>query len=493
MLHAILDEAAARNPGGTALRDRGGAWTYSGLVEQGHRAAHWLLQRGVGRGDRVLVRVPGSREAAALLYGASRIGAVFAPVSPKLRPFQLRGVIADADPALILTADRDAATVGGLTDRPVLAAGTAWREIQDAEAGVPVAPPTSGEVALLLFTSGSTALPKGVVCPHAQVVFAAGAIAARLRYQPDDVVFSSLPVAFDYGLYQLLLSALGGAELVLAGEAPGAGMLAELRSARATVVPLLPPLAAMLLALAARDPRAAPGSVRLFTNTGAALQPGTIAALRQRFPGARVTLMFGLTECKRVSILEPDGDLERPGSVGTPLDGTEVLILDERGQRLPAGEVGEVVVRGPHVTAGYWRAPELTSRRFRRSPETGEVLLHTGDYGHLDWDGYLYFQGRRDDLYKSQGVRVSAVEVEAAALDVPGVRQASVLPPQDGQGAVLFVVGERTAGEVLRELALRLETAKVPPTCHLVETLPLTPNGKPDRAHLARHGGSPSQ
>ena len=493
LLHALLDEAAARDPEGMAVRDSGGAWTYSRLVEEGHRAATWLLRRGVGRGDRVLVRLPGSRELAALLYGASRIGAAFSPVSPKLRPFQLRGVLREADPALVLAADQDAAAVRGLTDRPVVAAGTAWDELRDAPATSPAARPDEADMALLLFTSGSTSTPKGVVCPHAAVVFAARAVAARLRYRPDDVVLSWLPVAFDYGLYQFLLAAVGGAELVLAGETPGAGMLAELRTTGATVVPVLPPLATMLLALAARDPGSVPETVRLFTNTGAALAPSAIEALRRRFPGAQVTLMFGLTECKRVSIMEPDGDLERPGSVGRALDGTEVQILDEHGRRLPPGEVGEIVVSGPHVMAGYWRAPELTARRFRRSPGTGRVLLRTGDYGHLDQSGYLYFQGRRDDLYKSRGVRTSAVEVEAAAVDVTGVRQASVLPPRDGRGAVLFVVGDRTAGEVLRELALRLETAKVPSACQVVESLPLTPNGKPDRARLALQAGSPSR
>jgi acyl-CoA synthetase (AMP-forming)/AMP-acid ligase II len=481
LIHSILDDAAARRPDATALRDARGAWTYAELVEQGRRCARWLLGRNLRRGDRVVVSLPARREVAAVLYGVSRIGATLVPVSVKLRPFQLRTVLDDADPALVLTGDDDLAGLRGLTDRPVAGIDTVWPQIQREPTDLEVTPPLGHDVALLLYTSGSSATPRAVVCPHAQVAFAARTIASRLAYRPDDVVLSCLPISFDYGLYQLLLSALATAELVLVGDLPG--LAARLRSTGATVVPLLPPLAAMLVTLMARDP--GPTAVRLITNTGATLAPAAIVQLRRCFPGAQIVLMFGLTECKRVSILEPDGDLRRPGSVGRPLEDTEVLVVDEAGRRLAPGEVGELVVKGPHVMAGYWRAPELTTQRFRRSEETGEISLHTGDYGHLDNDGHLYFQGRRDDVYKSQGVRVSTFEIEAAALDIPGVRQAVALPPVDGKDAVLYVSSDRGPAEVLRELALRLETAKVPRTCHVLETLPLTANGKADRQQLA--------
>jgi len=203
-----------------------------------------------------------------------------------------------------------------------------------------------------------------------------------------------------------------------------------------TVIPVVPSLAELLVRLAARHPAVLP--VRLFTNTGAALTAPMIASLRARFPHASVVPMFGITECKRVSIAEYDGDLLRPGAVGRPLDGTELLITGDDGRPLAAGQVGEIVVRGPHVMSGYWRAPQLTAQRFRRDPVTGVMSLHTGDYGRLDADGYLYFEGRRDDMFKRSGLRVSALEIEAAACDVPGVRAAAVLPPAGTRDAVLF-------------------------------------------------------
>jgi acyl-CoA synthetase (AMP-forming)/AMP-acid ligase II len=235
----------------------------------------------------------------------------------------------------------------------------------------------------------------------------------------------------------------------------------------------------MLTTLAERDP--CPSDVRLFTNTGAALAPATIDALRSRFPGAQVARMFGTTECKRISIMPLESERERPTSVGLPLPGTDVVILDDAARPRPSGQTGEIVVGGPHVMAGYWRAPAITARTFRRDDPAGRVWLHTGDYGHLDEDGYLYFEGRRDDMFKHKGARVSTLEIEAAAMDIPGVRGAVAMPPADGHGLEIRVATELPPHTVLRELAARLESAKVPSVCHVVAEIPLTLNGKNER------------
>jgi acyl-CoA synthetase (AMP-forming)/AMP-acid ligase II len=198
--------------------------------------------------------------------------------------------------------------------------------------------------------------------------------------------------------------------------------------------------------------------------------------------------MFGTTECKRISIMPPESDLERPASVGLPLPGTDVVILDDAGRPQPAGQTGEIVVGGPHVMPGYWRAPAITARTFRRDERTGRVWLHTGDYGHLDDDGYLYFEGRRDDMFKHKGARVSTLEIEAAAMDIPGIRGAVVTPPANGSDLEICVATELSPHTVLRELAARLESAKVPAVCHVVDEIPLTLNGKNERGTLVGPG-----
>jgi acyl-CoA synthetase (AMP-forming)/AMP-acid ligase II len=222
----------------------------------------------------------------------------------------------------------------------------------------------------------------------------------------------------------------------------------------------------------------------MLTNTGAAMPQRTLHDLRAALPGLRVHLMFGLTECKRATVMPADGDLRRPGSSGRALPGTEVFVIGEDGRRRPPGETGEIVVRGPHVMSGYWRRPELTAQRFPRAdglfPE-----LRTGDYGWLDEEGYLYFTGRRDDLYKANGFRVSAGEVEAAARRVTGVESAAVLPPAQDRPASLFVTGAVRSEEVLLALREQIEDFKVPARCVVLDALPLTGNGKVDRDGLA--------
>jgi acyl-CoA synthetase (AMP-forming)/AMP-acid ligase II len=482
-LHALLDAAAAAAPRAIAVRDQEDSWTYSRLARLSHAFSGWLTERGVAAGDRVLVQCPNRREMAAMLFGCSRRGAVFVPVNPEMKSFHLRSVFADCEPRVALVHYGTGGAVRQLSDAEVHELHGVWPDVENCPGPAGPGDVTGDDTAVLIYTSGSTAAPKAIVCPHNQMVFAATAIQSVLGYRHDDIVFCRLPLSFDYGLYQFLLACLARAEVFLAGGEPDVTLLRHVRGSGATVVPVVPSMASMLTKLAGRDP--GPSSVRLFTNTGAALPQATMETLRIQFPGARVARMFGISECKRVSIMAPESELDRPDSVGLPLPGTEVTIADEAGRPLPAGQAGEIVVRGRHVMAGYWRAPVITARTFRRDDRTGQVSLHTGDYGHLDEDGYLYFEGRRDDMFKHRGARVSTLEIEAAALDIPGIRGAVVVPPADGEELTICVATELAARVVLYELSKRLEAAKVPSVCHVMVDIPLTLNGKSERKQLA--------
>ncbi|MEU5024011.1 class I adenylate-forming enzyme family protein [Streptomyces milbemycinicus] len=471
VLHDLLDAAARRHPTRPALTHTGLTWDYARLRAASLQAAAWLRERGVGRGDRVLLALPSGLAMAALVYGCSRVGAAFCVLHEQVRGPALAHVRADSEAALLVTAD----------DGPPLLN----EDGEDGEDPQETTGPLSVDPVCLIYTSGSTGPPKAVVSTHAQLLFATRAIHGELAYRTEDVVYCALPLSFDYGLYQLFLSTLAGAHLWLGGTSDvGPVLLKNLRRSGATVLPVVPSLAQ---GLARMLPRYGADGVRLrlLTNTGSAMPPQVLAGLRAALPGLRVQLMFGLTECKRVAIMPPDEDLRRPGACGRALPGTEVLVVDERGRRVAPGTVGEIVVRGPHVMAGYWRRPEQTAQRFPRAeglfPE-----LRTGDFGRLDEDGYLYFSGRRDDLYKQRGFRVSAEEVETAARRVPGVRGAAVLPPSgDGEEAVLCVAGSALRpGEVLTALKAEIEAYKVPARCLVVPELPLTGNGKTDRKAL---------
>jgi acyl-CoA synthetase (AMP-forming)/AMP-acid ligase II len=372
----------------------------------------------------------------------------------------------------------------------VLTLEEGWSEALAGEPNAPAFPGISNDPVCLIYTSGSTGKPKAVISNHRSMLFAAGAIQQRLAMQESDIVGNFLPLSFDVGLYQILLSFQIGATLALGRDTHvGPGLLRKLHEWNVTGLPAVPSLASTLIRLSKRTPNQLP-RLRFITNTGALLPRAYITDLRGLYPDCQVFVMFGLTECKRVSILPPAEYERKPDSVGKPLPDTECLIIDPEGNVLPPGEPGELVVRGPNVMLGYWRAPELTAKRFRHWGPGLEVALFTGDSCSMDAEGYLYFHGRSDDIYKQGGYRVSAVEIEAAACDIDEVDQAVLLPPSDGADAALFVVTRLREEQIFDELRQRLEEYKLPPQILVIETMPLTPNGKFDKAHLRAQLGA---
>lgn len=476
-IHAMLDRTAASVPLACAVSDSGRSWSYTELQRKTADTALWLSSVGVRPGDRILVGASYDCRIVALLFAASRLGATFVPVNPTVSPQQLSYILNDAAPKIVVGLNRIAESslpFFSLDSVDQGASGFASNGGSPRHSGV--AP------ALLIYTSGSTSMPKAVECPHAQVTFASQAIQKRLQYKCDDVVFCRIPLFFDYGLYQIFLCTLSGAHLTLADSGVDGRLIAEIRSRKSTILPLVPGLAVALTKLAARDN--APTRLRLITNTGEELASRTIDDLCAAFPHAAIQLMYGITECKRVTIMEPDGHITRPNSVGMPLEGTWIRIVDDQGLPARAGQNGLIVVGGPHVMAGYWRAPELTNQIFGADENSGERVLFTGDYGHVDEAGYLYFAGRRDDIFKVNGVRTSGHEVAAAVRAVPGVREAVVLPPILEAEAVICVTGNVREVDVLRGARKLIDRLKIPYSCRVFEELPRMANGKIDKKKL---------
>jgi len=486
LIHELLDRAAARHPARTALVTPDVACTYRELDGATRRAAAWLASRGVRRGDRVVVLLPNCAHTLVLVMAASRLGALFCVLNRAMRPYHLQHVIAEVEPALVVTSGGrpDLGWLGSLA--PVVTVEDCWDEAMSAPPVAAASPGISTDAAGLIYTSGSTAHPKGVIVGHRQVVFVVAAIQERLQVRSDDVVACFLPLSFDYGLYQLFLTVQAGATLALGTEEDaGAGLLRRVRAWGVTGLPIVPSMARALVDLA-RRPGAGPPQLRFVTNTGERLPPAVIDDLTRVFPGCRVYPMFGTTECKRISILLPEEYAQRPESVGRPLQGTECRIARRGGEARP-GEWGELVVRGPHVMLGYWRSPALTRARFRPYSGTTDCELRTGDVCSMDAEGYLYFRGRMDGIYKSAGRRVSELEVEEAARSIDGVRDAIVVRGPAGVG--LFVTGMVDRAGLRDGLLGRLEEYKVPAALHVVDEMPRTLHGKVDRRALARAAG----
>jgi acyl-CoA synthetase (AMP-forming)/AMP-acid ligase II len=225
-------------------------------------------------------------------------------------------------------------------------------------------------------------------------------------------------------------------------------------------------------------------NLRYLTNTAAALPPGHILELREKFPEATLYSMYGLTETKRTLYMPPEQLDRRPGSVGIAIPGTEVWIEDESGMHLGPGRVGELVVRGRHVMRGYWGDPETSSERFQAGVIPGERVCYTGDLFRKDEEGFLYFVGRKDDIIKSRGEKVAPKEVENALYDIKGVREAAVIGVPDsvlGEAvkAILVVDGsDLSERQVMAHCRAHLEDFMVPKYVEFRQSLPKTSSGK---------------
>jgi long-chain acyl-CoA synthetase len=506
---AFLGHSAVLHPEKVALVCGPRRLTYREIDDAANALASSLQNLGVRRGDRVVLHLENCVEAVTSIFGILRAGAAFVPVGPTVKADKLAYILGDSEAAVLIADERlqlvaaDAlrrapsvkATliVGGAGDA-LAAEGFTVLPFANAIADVGTASaPEIGaidlDLAALVYTSGSTGRPKGVMLTHLNIVAAATSISAYLGITEDDVILDVLPLSFDYGLYQVFLAFKAGARLILERSfVYTSAMLELLVRERVTALPIVPTLAVLLLKhdLAAYDL-----SLRCVTNTGAALPPAHIAALRAKFPQVRLFSMYGLTECKRVSFLDPSEVDERPASVGKPMENVEVFVADEEGTLHESG-VGELVVRGSNVMQGYWRLPEETARVLKPGRLPGEQLLYTGDLFRIDADGYMYFEGRFDDLIKSRGQRVSPKEVEHAIYELAGVTAVSVVGvPDEMRGCFVkaYVCREDSASlteqDVLRHCAQRLEDFMVPRVVEFVSVIPTTESGKLHRRQMA--------
>ncbi len=513
LLHDYLAASAARLPDKVALVCQGRRHTYAELDGEANALAHALKARGVGRGDRVVVFMDNTYEAVVSFWAALKADAVVSMVNPLTKADKLAYLLNDCRASALLAdahladvfgaaAARSphlvACIVSGPLDRarlePAPAGLATWAEAL--EGGDRAAPPRRRgidvDLAAIVYTSGSTGDAKGVMLTHRNMLTAATSISAYLGVLESDVILGVLPLAFDYGLYQMIMAFRQGARLVLERSfAYPAKVLEAVVTERVTGFPGVPTIYAIMAGLRSLGSYDF-SAVRYVTNTAAALPVKHILALREIFPRAQIFSMYGLTECKRCTYLPPEDLARKPTSVGVAIPNTEIWVVDEQDRRLGPGEVGQLVVRGATVMRGYWDKPEATAKKLRPGPLPGELVLYTGDYCKFDDEGYLYFVGRMDDIIKSRGEKVAPKEVEAAVVAIAGVREAAVVGVDDpvlGQAIKAFVVLEEgvtlTEKEVQRECQKRLENFMVPKHVVFVPDLPKTDTGKIKKTGLA--------
>ncbi|QKS27537.1 MAG: acyl-CoA ligase (AMP-forming), exosortase A system-associated [Candidatus Accumulibacter similis] len=518
LLPDLIRCSASRQPGASALTCGDHSMSYGELQAAVAGFASGLIELGLQRGERVAIYLEKRLETVVASFGAAAAGCVFVPLNPLLKAEQVGYIMRDCNVrALVSSSERLALLT------PVLSSCRDLRHLITVNSRAPAPPEsplvslgwdellgTSGrgghrvidtDMAAILYTSGSTGKPKGVVLSHRNMVAGAVSVAGYLENTAEDTLLAALPLSFDAGFSQLTTAFHVGARAVLLNYLLPQDILKVLARERVSGLTAVPPLYIQLARL--EWPAVISQQLRYFANTGGRMPRATLAALRARLPNSKPYLMYGLTEAFRSTFLPPDEVDRRPDSIGKAIPNAEILVLREDGSPCVANEPGELVHRGALVALGYWNDREKTAERYRPLPagvagrDAGLVLpelaVFSGDTVSMDEDGFLYFIGRRDEMIKTSGYRVSPTEVEeivyatrlvgecvAFGVDHPMLGQAIQLIATPAEGDSL------DSDQLFAECRQRMPAYMVPAGISLRHgPLPRNPNGKLDRKTLA--------
>lgn len=481
-------------------------FTYEELNKKAENLSNFLLSLNILKSDRVIIFLENSVESVVSIFGILNAGGVFIVVNPLVKPKKLQYMINDSQTKILITDqqhfdqiknvmnacpslqtillvdkkgeesnyDLENIDVFSFYDSNKSSSNHTFPEIIDVD------------LASIIYTSGSTGFPKGVTMTHRNMVFAADSIISYLNNRSDDVIFNVLPLSFDYGLYQVLMAfRFGGTVILEKSFGFQHQVLNRLSDEKATGFPIVPTIANLLLRIKDFE-KYDLSHLRYITNTAQKLPKKTIFSLMKAFPDVEIYSMYGLTECKRVSYLPPEKLSNKPESVGQAIPGTEVFIVDKQGKRIDkSGVVGELVVRGSHIMSGYWNKPEETNKMIKQGKYPGDKWLFTGDYFLMDEENDLYFCGRKDDMIKTSGEKVSPKEIENVIYELNDVEEVAVIGVADellGEAIKAFVSLKKDSdldeNKIIFYCSKRLERFMVPKYVEFLNRLPKTVTGK---------------
>ncbi len=509
----LLHNSVERDPGKVAIVDGKSEHTYEDLSRESDALAAALQDAGVAKGERVGILMDKYWEAIVAMLAATRIGAAFVNVNPMLKPPQVRYIAEDCDIRVMIgdspklddmepkTAERafyrgekpDSPGVSGeLVDlAEVLHGGDKPKNVSVSEV----------DLATILYTSGSTGMPKGVSTSHRNFVSGAQIVSTYLENTSDDRILSALPLNFDAGLNQFTTSLRVGATLALLRSRLPGDLLKGLRRHEITGVTGVPPLWSLLLRGSKSIEEEPLTRLRYIANTGGRIPQANLDELRRLLEpsGTKIYLMYGLTEAFRSTYLPPEEIDRGTECIGKAIPDTQIMVVNKQGEECAPGEVGELVHRGPTVAMGYWGKEEATRKAYRPNPLAPPELLdvervvYSGDQVRRDEEGFLYFVGREDAMIKSQGYRMSPEEIENLLIGSGLVHEACAfgVPDPNVGHQVMAVVSLKNGGDedVLEEI--REYTVKngppymVPKEIIVRDELPKTPSGKIDRKGIS--------
>jgi acyl-CoA ligase (AMP-forming) (exosortase A-associated) len=511
-LHDLLRNCVERDPSKVAIVDGDAEYAYGDLDRQSNALCAALQEAGVEKGDRVGVYMEKSWEAIVAMLGASRAGAAYVNINPLFKPPQVAYIVRDCDVRVMIADsarldDLEAGTVPGTAfykgDSPrEETAGTIAdlaEVLQNGEAPRAERPVSEVDLGTILYTSGSTGMPKGVATSQRNIVVGAQIVSTYLENTGEDRILSALPLNFDAGMSQFTTALRVGATLVLQRSRLPGDLLRGLRRHEITGVTGVPPLWSLLLRSAKAIQVEPLEGLRYIANTGGRIPQANLDELRRLLEpgGTKIYLMYGLTEAFRSTYLPPE-EIERGSScIGKAIPNTEILVMNKEGRECAPEEPGELVHRGPTVAMGYWGKEEATQKAYRPNPLAPPELLgvervvYSGDTVRRDKEGYLYFIGREDAMIKSQGYRLSPEEVENLLIGSGLVHEAcafGVEDPEVGQ-LVMAVVslkdGEGDVERVREHVIKNGPPYMVPKEIFVLDELPKTGSGKIDRKSIS--------
>ncbi len=515
LIDQLLQPSLSHQSDAIAVKEGNQTISYQVLHEQCLSAGKLYLTCGLDRLERVAVYLEKRIDTVIAIFGASFAGGVFVPVNPLLKAEQVSHILNDCNVKILVTSPerleilrpiipycRDLHTVVLLGIKPAYSINgveiVEWSHISN----VPSIFPHNvidNDMAAILYTSGSTGKPKGVVLSHRNLVSGAESVSLYLENTPNDRILCVLPLSFDYGLSQLTTAFRVGACAVLMNYLLPRDVIRAVAREKITGLAAVPPL---WIQLAQLDwPEGTDGHLRYITNSGGAMPTATLKALRTKLPRTKPFLMYGLTEAFRSTYLPPEEVDRRPDSIGKAIPNAEIMVVHPDGTPCEPEEEGELVHRGAHVALGYWNDAEKTAERYKPVPNQlaglpiPEMAVWSGDTVKMDKEGFLYFIGRRDEMIKTSGYRVSPTEVEEVVYAMKLVDEVAAIGvphPVLGQAVVLVThhseQDESAAERILVECKNQLPGFMVPAQIIAYpEPLPRNPNGKIDRKRLGGH------
>ena len=515
-LHDLLHNSVARDPGKTAVVDGDAHYTYEDLQRASSALGTALVDSGVERGDRVGVLVEKSWEAVVAMLAASRIGAAYVNVNPLFKAPQVEYLAGDCDIRVMIGDSQKLEELGPRTlqtafyrgSKPEGQAAASYVDVADAMKGDALkrdSKVSESDLGTILYTSGSTGMPKGVATSQRNLVVGAQIVTTYLKNTPEDRILSALPLNFDAGMSQFTTSLRAGATLYLLRSRLPGDLLKALRKHEITGATGVPPLWALLIR-GSKSLRENPLThLRYLANTGGRIPQANLDELRNLLEpsGTEIFLMYGLTEAFRSTYLAPEeiwrSSTEQGNCIGKAIPNTDIMVITKEGKEAAPGEPGELVHRGPTVAMGYWGNEEATRRAYRPNPLAPSELLdvervvYSGDTVKRDEEGYLYFLGREDAMIKNQGYRLSPEEVENLLLGSGLVHEAcafGVENPAVGQDVIAVISlrngAEEGALERVREHVIKNGPPYMVPKEILIrDELPKTGSGKIDRKGIS--------